>query len=60
MYLRIQVYVPALASIRSCGMVIAWRTARPPGSRTRSSVAKYAGQYGRPTASIISTLTTAS
>ena len=49
-----------VASIRSCGIVIAWSTARPPGASTRSIVAKYVGQYSWPTASIISTDTTAS
>ena len=49
-----------VAIIRSCGMVIAWIATRPPGARTRSMVSKYVAQYWWPTASIISTDTTAS
>jgi hypothetical protein len=60
MYLCIQVYEAALATIRSCGMVIACGPKRPPGSSRRPIVAKNVGQYSAPTASIISTLTTAS
>ena len=41
MYFWIQVCVLRLASIRSCGMVIAWIATRPPGRTSRSSVAKY-------------------
>ena len=51
---------PRVASIRSCGMVIAWMPTRPPGASSRSRVLKYVGQYSWPTASIISTETIAS
>ena len=44
-----------VASIRSCGIVIAWIATRPPGASTRSRVSKYVGQNSWPTASIIST-----
>ena len=44
MYFWIQVCVDRVASIQSCGMVIAWRAARPPGSSSRARAAKYAGQ----------------
>ena len=60
MYLLIQVYVFRVASIRSCGMVIAWMPTRPPGASRRSMVWKYVDQNSWPTASIISTETTAS
>lgn len=59
-YLLIQVCVRAVCSIRSCGMVMAWRATEPPGARRRRRAAKYVAQYSAPTASIISTLTTAS
>jgi hypothetical protein len=49
-----------VATIRSCGIVIACRPTRPPGASSRRSVAKNTGQYSSPTASIISTDTTAS
>ena len=49
-----------VASIRSCGMVMAWIATRPPGITSRSSVWKYVGQNRYPTASIISTDSTAS
>ena len=49
-----------LASIRSCGMVMACRPARPPGLSSRWMVPKYSCQWLAPTASIISTLTSAS
>ena len=55
MYLLIQVNPPRVASIRSCGMVIAWMPTLPPGASTGSIVEKYDGQYSAPTASIIST-----
>ena len=60
MYLLIQVKVLRVASIRSCGMVIAWTPTRPPGASSRSIVEKYVDQYSWPTASIISTDTMAS
>ena len=60
MYFWIQVWVLRVASIRACGMVIAWIATRPPGRTSRSSVAKYRGHEWYPTASIISTDTTAS
>ena len=60
MYLLIQVNPPRVASIRSWGIVIAWMPTRPPGASTASIVWKYDGQYSAPTASIISTDTTAS
>ena len=41
MYFWIQVWVLRLASIRVCGIVIAWIATRPPGRTSRSSVAKY-------------------
>ena len=49
-----------VASIRSCGIVIAWMATVPPGASTGSMVSKYVSQYCQPTASIISTETTAS
>ena len=60
MYLLIQVCVRRVASIRSCGIRIAWMPTLPPGASSRSSVPKYSGQNWWPTASIISTETTAS
>nr|WP_245734302.1 hypothetical protein [Lentzea jiangxiensis] len=48
------------AIMRSCGVVIARSSTRPPGASTRSSIEKQSGQCPAPTASIISTLTTAS
>ena len=60
MYLFIQVQVFRVASIRSCGIVIAWIPTRPPGASSRSMVRKYVDQYSCPTASIISTDTIAS
>ena len=57
MYLLIQVNWPRVASIRSCGIVIAWMPTLPPGASTWSMVEKYDGQYSAPTASIISTET---
>lgn len=59
-YLLIQVWVAAVSSICRWPMVMAWRAIRPPGSRARRSAPKYTGQCSAPTASIISTLTTAS
>ncbi len=59
-YLWIQVKVSREASIRSCGMVMAWSANRPPGASRWSRAPKYTGQNSAPTASIISTLTTAS
>jgi hypothetical protein len=60
MYLWIHVHEALLAIMRSCGVVIAWSPALPPGASTRSSTEKYSGQCSAPTASILSTLTTAS
>ena len=44
MYFWIQVWVLRVASIRACGMVMAWIATRPPGVTSRSSVRKYVGQ----------------
>ena len=41
-------------------MRIAWIAALPPGASSESIFSKYVGQYSSPTASIISTDTTAS
>ena len=60
MYFWIQVYVLRDASIRLLGIVMAWIATRPPGDTSRSRVWKYVGQKRYPTASIISTDTTAS
>ena len=60
MYLLIHVNVRRVASIRSCGIVIAWMPTRPPGASSRSMVWKYVDQNSCPTASIISTETMAS
>ena len=60
MYLLIHVWPSRVASIRSCGIVIAWMATRPPGARTWSIVRKYVPQNSWPTASIISTDSTAS
>ena len=60
MYLLIHVHVWRVASIRSWGIVIAWMPTLPPGASTRSIVEKYVDQYSWPTASIISTDSTAS
>ena len=40
MYFWIQVWVLRLASIRECGMVMAWIATRPPGVTSASSVRK--------------------
>jgi hypothetical protein len=60
MYFWIQVCALRVASIRACGIVITWIATRPPGRTSRSTAAKYVGHERYPTASIISTETTAS
>jgi hypothetical protein len=60
MYFLIQVKSSRVSSIRWCGIVIAWSAKRPPGTSRSSTVRKYVDQYSSPTASIISTETTAS
>lgn len=59
-YLLIQVCVRAVRSICSWPMVMDWSAIRPPGATASRRAAKYVGQKSLPTASIISTLTTAS
>ncbi len=49
-----------MATSRSWAIRIAWIATLPPGASSESIFAKYVGQYSSPTASIISTLTTAS
>ena len=61
MYFWIQVWVLRVASIRACGMVMAWIATRPPGRHQPvESAESTLGQNRYPTASIISTETTAS
>ena len=61
MYLLIHVYWSRVASIRSCASRIAWMPMRPPGASSAVEGARStSASTPSPTASIISTLTTAS
>ena len=51
---------PAAAVVTPAGVAQRLQAALPPGASSRSMVSKYVGQYSWPTASIISTDTTAS